>query len=185
MYRLVKAASTHWRHRWGRQERHRSRDQPAGRWRRRPCWASPGNDSPSPCRSVNVITQRMIQDAIPTEESRRDARLHFLCHSARGQIYHTLRRMASATSDLRLPSRPNSAATAFWPVLASYLVEGRRLGWPGCLVIPVLCICRSVYRGAIRRGHRWVSDAIYGPRRLRVDDNDDDSVPANDHPPQY
>jgi len=38
------------------------------------------------------------------------------------------------TSDLRLPSRSQSTASAPWPVLISRFPEGRRLSWPEWLV---------------------------------------------------
>ena len=37
--------------------------------------------------------------------------------------------MVSATPDLRLPSQPNSTATAPWQVLISHPAEGSRLSW--------------------------------------------------------
>jgi len=46
--------------------------------------------------------------------------------------------MASATPDLRLPSRPQSTAVATWLVLISGPAEGRRLGWRELLVTPRL-----------------------------------------------
>jgi len=41
---------------------------------------------------------------------------------------------ASVTSDLLLPSQPNSTANVPRPVLISHPTEGRRLSWPGWLV---------------------------------------------------